>query len=236
LKVEEEDFEDMFFLMDRDQSGTLSSDEFVTCIKKAQMQDLSLQMMFLSLQVEQIRLAVCQPITNSRLASEKSEPMQALHSNAHHLKDPDLSRQSSKQTSTDVEKRSGRQSDSPQKLGSYSARSFGIHDTDWPEISMPIAYKDSNYRGTSQGASSAKADDAVKGAADKTDGYDKDRGHCDAGQLPDLDACDFTQPPFKIRKGHFAQPPETVACQAPGVLLAGQAGRLPVPTRDGNKL
>jgi len=59
LDIKEEDLEEMFILMDTDHSGTLSYDEFVNCIRKAEMQDMRVQMMVLSLQVSAIRDSVC---------------------------------------------------------------------------------------------------------------------------------------------------------------------------------
>jgi len=54
LDVKPADLEDMFNLMDLDDSGTLSPIEFISAIRKAEMQDMRVQMMLMQLQLKKI--------------------------------------------------------------------------------------------------------------------------------------------------------------------------------------
>eukprot|EP00927_Polykrikos_kofoidii_P023899 TRINITY_DN21854_c0_g1_i1.p1 TRINITY_DN21854_c0_g1~~TRINITY_DN21854_c0_g1_i1.p1 ORF type:complete len:685 (-),score=104.97 TRINITY_DN21854_c0_g1_i1:26-2044(-) len=54
LDIERDDLSQLFCLMDKDGSGKLSYEEFMNCIKKAEAQDLRVQMMVLKLQVSDI--------------------------------------------------------------------------------------------------------------------------------------------------------------------------------------
>eukprot|EP00927_Polykrikos_kofoidii_P080260 TRINITY_DN7712_c1_g1_i1.p1 TRINITY_DN7712_c1_g1~~TRINITY_DN7712_c1_g1_i1.p1 ORF type:complete len:633 (-),score=97.88 TRINITY_DN7712_c1_g1_i1:114-2012(-) len=54
LSIDRSDIAQLFHLMDNDQSGTVTYDEFMNCIKKAETQDMRVQMMVLKLLVSDI--------------------------------------------------------------------------------------------------------------------------------------------------------------------------------------
>eukprot|EP00927_Polykrikos_kofoidii_P016307 TRINITY_DN17352_c0_g1_i1.p1 TRINITY_DN17352_c0_g1~~TRINITY_DN17352_c0_g1_i1.p1 ORF type:complete len:617 (+),score=81.88 TRINITY_DN17352_c0_g1_i1:96-1946(+) len=58
LDLERKDIVQLFFLMDQDSSGTISQDEFIECLRKAESQDMRVQMLALKLQVSDIARTV----------------------------------------------------------------------------------------------------------------------------------------------------------------------------------
>eukprot|EP00927_Polykrikos_kofoidii_P080257 TRINITY_DN7712_c0_g3_i1.p1 TRINITY_DN7712_c0_g3~~TRINITY_DN7712_c0_g3_i1.p1 ORF type:complete len:700 (+),score=104.46 TRINITY_DN7712_c0_g3_i1:157-2100(+) len=58
LSIDRADVSQLFRLMDNDQSGTVSYDEFMSCIQKAETQDMRVQMMVLKIQICDIARAV----------------------------------------------------------------------------------------------------------------------------------------------------------------------------------
>eukprot|EP00927_Polykrikos_kofoidii_P016310 TRINITY_DN17352_c0_g1_i4.p1 TRINITY_DN17352_c0_g1~~TRINITY_DN17352_c0_g1_i4.p1 ORF type:complete len:650 (+),score=72.36 TRINITY_DN17352_c0_g1_i4:103-2052(+) len=58
LELERKDIMQLFLLMDEDSSGTISQEEFIECIRKAESQDMRVQMLALKLQVSGIARAV----------------------------------------------------------------------------------------------------------------------------------------------------------------------------------